>query len=69
MPDQLVLNSCTGWHQGEVSAIINLLVSTSLVSTCLQSAVFLWRGSASCKNNLGMCVRTLSVSVRELGVQ
>ena len=50
--DQLRDNSGIGWHQGEVSSIINLLVSTSLEFMFLQSAVFLWKGSASCKNNL-----------------
>ena len=30
MCDQLVLNSWLGWHQGEISSIVNLLVSTSL---------------------------------------
>ena len=30
----------------------------------LQSAVFIWRGCASCKNNLGICVRPLSVSFK-----
>ena len=39
-------------------------VSTSLGSLCLQSAVFVWWGSFSCKNNLGMCERPLSVSFR-----
>ena len=67
--DQLVHNSQIGWHQGEVSSIINPLVSTSLGSTLLWSEVFIWWGSASYKNNLGMCVRPLSVSFRELGVQ
>ena len=38
-------------------------------SMFLQSAVFIWRGSASCKNNSEMCVRPLSISYRELGVQ
>ena len=42
-------------------------LSTSLGSTCLWSAVFIWRGSAFCKNNLGMCVRPLSF--RELWIQ
>ena len=55
--DQLVDSSWIGWHQGEVSSIINLRVATSLGSMCLWSAVFLQKGSASCKNNLGMCVR------------
>ena len=45
-------SSWMGWSQGEVSSIINLLVSTSLGS------VFLWSaGSSFCKNNLGICVR------------
>ena len=66
--DQLVHNSQTGWHQGEVSSIINLLFSTSLGSMFSQSAVFIWWGSASFKNNLGICVKPLSVSFRELGV-
>ena len=34
-------------------SIINLLVSTSVGSTCLQSAVFIRWGSVSCKKNLG----------------
>ena len=37
--DQLRDNSGIGWHQGEVSSIINLLVSTSLGS------MFLWVSS------------------------
>ena len=61
--DQLVDSSWIGWHQGEVSSIISLWVSTSLGFMCLWSVVFLWRGSASCKNNLGMCVRPLSVTI------
>ena len=69
MHDQLMHDSRIGWHQGEVSSIISLLVSTSLGFVFLQSAVFIWQGSASCKNNLGMCVRPLSVSFRELGVR
>ena len=64
--DQLRDNLGIGWHQGEVSSTINLLASTSLGFIFLQSAVFLWKGSASCKNNLRMCVRNLSVSFREL---
>ena len=66
---QLVHSSRIGWHQGEVSSIINLLVSTSLGSMFLRSAVFIWWGSTSCKTNLGMCVRPLSISCRELWVQ
>ena len=53
--DQLMDNSRIGWYQGEVLSIINLLVSTSPGSMFLWSAVFIWRGSAPCKNNLGMC--------------
>ena len=45
-------DSWIGWHQGEVSGIINLLVSTSLGSMFLGSAVFTQRGSASSKNNI-----------------
>ena len=37
--DQLVDSSWIGWHQGEVSGIISLLVSTSLGSMVLWSAV------------------------------
>ena len=40
--DQLVESSWIGWHQGEVSSIINLLVSTSLGSMILWSAVLIW---------------------------
>ena len=69
MSEQLVHNSCIGWHQGEISSISNLLVSTSLGSMCLWSSVFTLWGSASCKNNLGMCIRPLSKSFRGLGVQ
>ena len=35
MRDQLMHSSLLGWHQGEVSSIINLLVSTSLGSMFL----------------------------------
>ena len=56
------LDSQIGWHQGEVSSIINLLVSTSLGSMFLWSAIFIWRGSVSCKTNLGICVRPLYLS-------
>ena len=63
-----MISSCTilriGWHQGKISSIINILFSTRL-----GSAVFIWGGSVSCKNNTGMCARPLSVSFRELGVQ
>ena len=72
--DQFMDNSRIGWHQGGVSSFISLLVSSSLGSLSLWSGVFIspderGRGSASCKNNLGMCVRPLSVSFRELRVQ
>ena len=51
---QLVDPSRTGWHQGEVSSIINLLVSTSLgVYAPVVSSLHLV-GSASCTNKLGM---------------
>ena len=53
---QLVDNSRISCLQAEVSCIINLLVPTSLGSMFLWSAVFIQR-SASCENNLGMCVR------------
>ena len=42
--DQLVHNPRIRWHQGEVSSIVNLLVSTGLGSVCLQSAVSIWWG-------------------------
>ena len=67
MHDQLGHNSRIGWNQGEVWSIINLLVSASLGSMFPGSAVFLWWRSASYTDNLGMCVRSLSVSFRELG--
>lgn len=57
-------NSWIGCSRGKVSGIINPLVLTSLVSTCLWSGVFIWWGSASHKNNLRMCVRPLSMSFR-----
>ena len=60
--DQLVHSSRIGWHQDDVSSIINLLVSISLASLFLRSAVFIWWGSASCKNNLGMCIQPLYLS-------
>ena len=63
--DELVHNYQIGRHQGEVSSIINLLVSPSLGSMCLWSAVFIWWSSASCKNNLGMFVRLLFTSFKE----
>lgn len=63
---ELMADSWIGWHQGEVSSIISLLVSTSLGSVFLGSGVFIWRRSASCKNNFGMYVRPLTISFREL---
>ena len=60
MPNQLVLDSRIGWHQDEVSSIINLQLVWG--SMHLRSAVFIWWGSASCKNNLGMSVRPLYLS-------
>ena len=39
-----------------------------LGSLFLWSAVFVWRGSASCINYSEMCVWALSISFRELGV-
>ena len=63
LKEQSVISSRTGWHQGEVSGIIHPLVSTSLGSMLLWSAVFIWRGrSASRKNSSGMCVRPLYLS-------
>ena len=64
---QLVDNSRISWLQAEVSCIINLLVPTSLGSMFLWSTVFIQR-SASCENNLGMCVRPLSILFRKLRV-
>ena len=69
MHNQPVDSSQTGWHQGAVSSIINLLCSTSLWPVFLWPAVFIWRGSASSRNNLRMCGRPLSISFRELGVR
>ena len=45
--DQFIDNSLIGWRQGGVSSFSNLLVSTSLGSVFLWSAVFIWRGSAA----------------------
>ena len=59
--DQLVHNPQIGWHQGEVSSIISLLVSTSQGSMFLWSSLFIWKGSASCKNSLRICVRPLVI--------
>ena len=63
-------SSSIGWHQGEVLSIISLLISASLGSVFLWSAVFIRWESTSYENNLGMCVRPLSFSVcfRKLGV-
>ena len=65
--DQLMHSCQIGWHQGEVSSIINLIVSNSIESIWLWSAVFIWLVSASCKNNLGMYVRSLSFGIWEFG--
>ena len=56
MPDQLGIISQVGWHKSEILSFVNILVSVGLRSACLQSAVFIWSGSASCKYNLGLCV-------------
>ena len=45
--DQLVDNSWVGWHQGEVSSIIDFLVSTSLESVFLLISSFHLEGSVS----------------------
>ena len=63
------LNSQIGWYQGKGSGIGNPLTVTGLGSTWFWSAVFIWWDSASCKNNFGVCVRPLSISFREVGVQ
>ena len=55
-------NSWIGWHQGEISSNINLLVSTSVGFMFLWSAVFIWWRSACSKNNLGTYVRPLYLS-------
>ena len=39
---QLMASSWTGWHQGEVSNIVNLPVSASPGSVSLWSALFIW---------------------------
>ena len=65
LPNQLVLNSRISWRQGEISSIVSLLVLTELGSTWFWSAVFIWWGSGFCKDSWGMCVRPLSVSLRE----
>ena len=61
--NQLMDSSWIGWHQVEVVSMINLLLSTSLGSMFLWSAVFIWRGSLLPVE----AVRLLSVSFRELG--
>ena len=53
------------WIKVKVSIIISFMVPTSLRSVFLQSAVFIWMGSASYKNNLGMCLWSLSTSFRD----
>lgn len=64
--NQLTQNSLIGWPQSKVSKIIDLLISTSQWSTFLQLWIFIWWGSASCKNNLGMWVSPLSISFKKL---
>lgn len=47
-----MLSCLTGWRQGDVSSIINHLISTGLGSMCLSLAVFsvfIGWGSASCR--------------------
>ena len=56
------VNSKTNGITNRISNTVNLLVSTSPGSMFLWLAFFIWRGSASCKNNLGMCVRRLCLS-------
>ena len=53
MPDELVLSSYIGWHQGEVLSSITLLVLQPVCGLCACSQQFLaWRrgqgGPASC---------------------
>ena len=64
--DQLTDNSKIGWHQSEVSNIMDFLILICPVSTFLWSAVLSEEGSASCKYNLRICVRPLSISFMEL---
>ena len=63
--EQLMDSSRIGWHQSEVLSITDLLISICPVSTFLWSAVLSEEGSASCKNNLRICVRPLSISYME----
>ena len=53
---QLMGSSWIGCHQGDVSSIISLLLSTSLGSMFLWSAFSSGGRSASCKSSLGMYV-------------
>lgn len=46
---------------------LQLLLLTSIGSMFLLSAVFILWGSASCKNNLGVCVRSLIYPFQETG--
>ena len=66
--DQLVDSSWIGWHQGEVSSIIHLLVSTSLDSVFCSQQFSSGGSLLPIKNKLGMCVKPLAVSFRELEV-
>ena len=56
------VNSKTIGIMNGISNTVNLLVSASPGSMLLWLVFFIWRGSASCKNNLGMCVRGLCLS-------
>lgn len=64
MRDQVLLSSWIDWHQGELASIINCLVSTGLGFATYLISTFNLLGSASCKYNLGMCIRSLSISFR-----
>ena len=61
--DQLMDSSWIGLHQGKVLSIINLLVSSSLGSVFLWSAVFIFLY----KRLRNVC--QVFISFRELGVQ
>ena len=55
-------NSKTIGITNGISNTVNLLVSASPGSMLLWLTFFIWRGCASCKNNLEMCVRGLCLS-------
>lgn len=65
--DKLMHSSPIGWHQGEVSDINNLVL-TSLMSMCLWSAVSIWWESVPVKTTSKCVSSVLSVSFRELEV-